>query len=68
MKSWLVGTEMTAIRTLQDIESELDLITKRRRHLEDQRLKLDQEISDLTVRMSSLEMQRGRLAQIKVGE
>jgi len=53
------------IRTLDDIEEEWNLIIKRRRHLEEQREKLEQEIGDLNVKLNSLEIQRARLKQLK---
>lgn len=50
------------LRTLEDIEAESDLLVKRRRYLEEQRDKMDQEIGELSVKLQHLEIQRKRLS------
>lgn len=57
----------TPIRTLGDIENETQMITKRRHHLEAERAKLDEEIGDLNIKLTHLEIQKERLKDLEGG-
>ena len=55
------------MNTLEDIEMEIDLVNKRLRHLEEQRLKLEAEIGDLNTKLNRLSIQMQRLKNLPGG-